>query len=1063
VDKRTSLPDLYILNDDIVGISLHNSPSKATITTIVDSDQNKHIRHCFAPAEQAHNHGSDRARPLRTMPFDSDIWIGNFEDLGSRVWPHPSFKELVARSLTGNSKFALPDTVAKETRFQSLRLRCCGDGCDQTIHGPDVEYEKPSRLEMLPFGQTKNVSRPPDLFDSVNHADTTLEVIIYPFFVGMSGIGTPQKLFAIVHRHDTGYQFWKIDGTYHEFYGLAKGSASVSQTPRSARSINIGTLGSPKRQAMSTPTKTGKAAAQDVDDPDDTPLRVVQKMRALTRSRESKTQIASGHGEDPFADSPEPLSKRRNTGGSSAPSKTPTRQPQSRRPSTKEPIRSPLHIKEVCMLAYHVSGPALRLLYGNDSFTIESGEGSLMDPITESTFRLTAQHAQFVLYGREGSLKVILSKNSTRSIIESPTEITGGVILLDFGGRSARDEFIARVGEMVRGSITWNNDLGLESKYSKLLGQLNTRRTAIFDAQKGNPIKTEASTEQIQPLPAENGAKASGGEGEYCPRVVTETSSSHVSATPTALGSATLLAAPSSRESLQSNVSASVVTPPTLSQAVNVNAIAPPSSQAEDTTAVTQSQPTILTKEAAAKKELRDLLREMYVKYPSAQDDDQVESMVLLLKASLLAGEQERVRELKTELKISIRELVFSSLRAMVNSHAKLVFTCFSPVSDPGNHGADPSRSLQVAPFRSDGNSIWIGYANQPSRKYLGVFPSFDEVVDRCRRNAFAGGANTSFPRFRTEVRVGKGIVRDRNNPGGFLKCVCCSGCQDKPSGCEELKLSILPIETDDLKYSKVFLIVYKFYLRDEHMVALLHHAPHGKYRFQKTDGTLSKDLSVDSKHGCLSLSPRFATPLDNGANSDTSSLTEFDCMEEELTESVRKSPRMSLRSSQRQQHEEPATFVTRISPHPPQTPQLLLMPQGPPTQPIHRGSIVVDLTDEDEPLPIKQEQLEQEQPQQPHPKTLEPYKTPTQTPISTPSVEPNEENSFTRHFGPDPLAEEYGRITTQIFQEYSMRVFALPEVTQLIQRMKQAVKAGDRSALCRAYGALQAFLITVE
>jgi hypothetical protein len=138
-------------------------------------------------------------------------------------------------------------------------------------------------------------------------------------------------------------------------------------------------------------------------------------------------------------------------------------------------------------------------------------------------------------------------------------------------------------------------------------------------------------------------------------------------------------------------------------------------------------------------------------------------------------------------------------------------------------------------------------------------------------------------------------------------------------------------------------------------------------------------------------------------------------------------------------------------------------MPQGLPTQPVHRGSVVVDLTDEDEPSPIKQEQSEQEQLEQPHPKTLAPYKTPTPTPIPTPSIESSEDVSFTRHFGPDPLAEEYGRITTQIFQEYSMRVFALPEVTQLIQRMKQAVKAGDRAALCRAYGALQAFLITVE
>jgi hypothetical protein len=93
----------------------------------------------------------------------------------------------------------------------------------------------------------------------------------------------------------------------------------------------------------------------------------------------------------------------------------------------------------------------------------------------------------------------------------------------------------------------------------------------------------------------------------------------------------------------------------------------------------------------------------------------------------------------------------------------------------------------------------------------------------------------------------------------------------------------------------------------------------------------------------------------------------------------------------------------------------------------------------------------------------LVPYKTPTPTPASTPSIAPSVEISFTSHFGPDPLAEEYGRITTHIFQEYSMRVFALPEVKQLIQVMKQAVKAGDRAALCRAYGALQAFLITVE
>jgi hypothetical protein len=147
-------------NDDIVEMALHDLPPKAPITTTDDTDQNKHThRICFAPTEQTYNHGSDRARPLRTMPLDPSTWIGNLDDLGSRVWPHPSFKELIARSLTGGSRFALPDTVAKETRFQSLRLRCCGDECCPATHSPPVEYERPSRLETLEFKQTHNVRR----------------------------------------------------------------------------------------------------------------------------------------------------------------------------------------------------------------------------------------------------------------------------------------------------------------------------------------------------------------------------------------------------------------------------------------------------------------------------------------------------------------------------------------------------------------------------------------------------------------------------------------------------------------------------------------------------------------------------------------------------------------------------------------------------------------------------------------------------------------------------------------------------------------------------------------
>jgi hypothetical protein len=276
------------------------------------------------------------------------------------------------------------------------------------------------------------------------------EVIIYPFYIRFSTHTELQKLFAIVHRHENGvYRFWKADGTYHESYGLVKGSVSVSQSPRSARSTNIGSLGSPKRRVISTPTKTSNSAAQLAGDLDDTPLRAVQKMRMLTRSRNMGTQLVNGPDEDPFTDSLEPPSKRRVVKGSSVLSLTPIRQSQPIRSGLQRPNRPLLHIKEVCMLAYHIKEPALKLLYGKDAYTIESDQGSLIDPNTQSPFKLTEQHAQYVLYSRQQSLKVILSKNTTRSIKESPDEITGGIILLDFGGSNARDEFIAHIKSMV--------------------------------------------------------------------------------------------------------------------------------------------------------------------------------------------------------------------------------------------------------------------------------------------------------------------------------------------------------------------------------------------------------------------------------------------------------------------------------------------------------------------------------------------------------------------------------------------------------------------------------------
>ncbi|KAI4747473.1 hypothetical protein E4T50_02180 [Aureobasidium sp. EXF-12298] len=437
------------INSGIVEMPSHDVSSEEVIATIDDSDHNKNRRRfCFAPTEQAYNHGSDRVRRLRTMPFDSETWIGNLDNLGSRVWPHPSFNELLARSLTGDPRFPLPNTVAKENRFQSLRLRCCGEECLPTTHSPPVEYEKPSPLETLAFERTQN-----------------------------AGL---QRLFAIVHRHENGrYRFWKADGTYHEFYGLVKGSISMFPSPRSARSTNIGSLGSPERRSTSTSTKSSKPVAQFAGDLDDTTLQVAQEMRTLTRSGNMEGQLVSGQVEVPFADCPEPPSKRRIVAGSYVPhgkeidfakvshiatprSMAKPKQLRFRRPSatsarhsqpshirTQGPVRSLLHIKEACMLAYHLTGPALQLMYGNHAFTIESREGSLIDPTTDDPFLMTEQHAQYVLYSRQRSLKVILSKEITRSINESADRMTGGVVLLEFGGSDARDDFIASIKYMV--------------------------------------------------------------------------------------------------------------------------------------------------------------------------------------------------------------------------------------------------------------------------------------------------------------------------------------------------------------------------------------------------------------------------------------------------------------------------------------------------------------------------------------------------------------------------------------------------------------------------------------
>jgi hypothetical protein len=172
--------------------------------------------------------------------------------------------------------------------------------------------------------------------------------------------------------------------------------------------------------------------------------------------------------------------------------------------------------------------------------------------------------------------------------------------------------------------------------YSKLLKQLSARRTALFDAQGENATTGQESDEKVQSLPAKNVAEVDGGEAAPCPPVMIETSSHHVPATPE---SAALPAIPIPGGSFQFSTPVKQSTSPSIP------------SQAQDTKAMILLESKIPSSEVVMK-EFSNLLREVYVRYPSAQDDDQVEKMALLLKVSLLAGEQERVRELKMDMKV---------------------------------------------------------------------------------------------------------------------------------------------------------------------------------------------------------------------------------------------------------------------------------------------------------------------------------------------------------------------------------------------------------------------------
>lgn len=136
------------------------------------------------------------------------------------------------------------------------------------------------------------------------------------------------------------------------------------------------------------------------------------------------------------------------------------------------------------------------------------------------------------------------------------------------------------------------------------------------------------------------------------------------------------------------------------------------------------------------------------------------------------------------------------------------------------------------------------------------------------------------------------------------IRDVCCTACRKENGACEALTLDFIPVTIPPGNVVKAYLLAYTFYLKGEKMVALVWHSGNGYHFFQKTDGSLSRTLSLHSSHICTtrpvplpyrsksiprdSSDPRTpdsdfdrSYPNDTG---DDSSLTDFDSVEPEVT-----------------------------------------------------------------------------------------------------------------------------------------------------------------------------------
>ena len=186
--------------------------------------------------------------------------------------------------------------------------------------------------------------------------------------------------------------------------------------------------------------------------------------------------------------------------------------------------------------------------------------------------------------------------------------------------------------------------------YGKLTQQLESRRSARSHSQKITGPTVRESIENLTTTVLESTRNSESDKTVSCPAVMIKSSPSHAPTTPVDLSVPEFPATPVSNRPLPGHRSTE-----TVSSANDLSPVA-----TVPTTALALSNKTNMfsteadesSNEAAMKKALSSLLHDTYIKYPSAQDDDEVETMALLLKAPLVAGDMARVRELRMELKV---------------------------------------------------------------------------------------------------------------------------------------------------------------------------------------------------------------------------------------------------------------------------------------------------------------------------------------------------------------------------------------------------------------------------